>query len=47
MPRANLRRASLLVRAHCADLGLPYASESLTRSMVLAMRHLREVGTPH
>jgi fatty acid desaturase len=47
MPRTNLRRASLLVRAHCADVGLPYASESLTRSMVLAMRHLREVGTPH
>ena len=46
MPRANLRRASVLVRAHCADVGLPYASESLTRSMVLACRHLREVGTP-
>jgi fatty acid desaturase len=45
MPRANLRRAGSVVRAHCANVGLPYASESLMRSLVLAVRHLREVGT--
>jgi fatty acid desaturase len=47
MPRPNLRRAGAVVRAHCADVGLPYASESLTDSLVLALRNLREVGTPH
>jgi fatty acid desaturase len=47
MPRPNLRRAGSVVRAHCAEVGLPYASESLMDSLVLTIRHLREVGTPH
>ncbi|HEY2832643.1 MAG TPA: acyl-CoA desaturase [Sporichthyaceae bacterium] len=47
MPRSNLRSAGALVRAHCAEVGVPYASDSLKESMVLAMRYLREVGTPH
>jgi len=47
MPRANLRSAGPLVRAHCANLGLPYAGESLKDCLVVTIRHLREVGTPH
>ena len=44
MPRLHLRRAQPLVRAHCAALGLPYAEESLGRSMALTVRHLNSVG---
>ena len=44
MPRPNLRRAQALVRSHCAAIGLPYAEESLVRSMSLTVRHLHRVG---
>jgi fatty acid desaturase len=44
MPRPHLRRAQPLVRAHCAALGLPYAEESLGRSLALTVRHLHQVG---
>lgn len=44
MPRANLRHVQQLVHAHCARLGLPYASETLRTSMALALRHLHSAG---
>jgi fatty acid desaturase len=46
MPRPNLRRAQPLVRAFCAQHGLPYTQASLFGSYAQAIRHLHTVGTP-
>jgi fatty acid desaturase len=44
MPRPNLRRAQLLVRAYCAEHGVPYTQTSLIDSYRQALRHLNTVG---
>ena len=46
MPRPNLRHAQPLVRAFCAQHGLPYAEASLLGSYAQAIRHLHAVGAP-
>ncbi|GHD86382.1 acyl-CoA desaturase [Streptomyces naganishii] len=46
MPRPHLRRAQLLVRAHCRKLGIPYAETGLVDSYRQALRHLHDVGEP-
>jgi fatty acid desaturase len=46
MPRPNLRHAQPLVRAFCAQHGLPYVEASLFGSYAEAVRHLHTVGTP-
>jgi fatty acid desaturase len=46
MPRPNLRRAQPLVRAFCAQHGLPYTEASLVGSYAQALRHLHAVGAP-
>jgi fatty acid desaturase len=46
MPRPNLRRAQPLVRAFCAQHGLPYVEASLFGSYAQAVRHLHAVGAP-
>ena len=46
MPRPNLRRAQPLVRAFCAQHGLPYTEASLFASYAQAIRHLHTVGAP-
>ncbi|MCF6526504.1 acyl-CoA desaturase [Streptomyces sp. JJ36] len=46
MPSPNLRRARPVVRAHCAELGIPYHETGLVRSWREALRHLHEVGAP-
>jgi fatty acid desaturase len=46
MPRPNLRRAQPLVRAFCAQHGLPYVEASLFGSYAEALRHLHSVGAP-
>jgi fatty acid desaturase len=46
LPRPNLRRAQPLVRAFCAQHGLPYVEASLFGSYAEAVRHLHAVGTP-
>ncbi|MEW2292367.1 acyl-CoA desaturase [Streptomyces sp. NPDC006743] len=46
MPRPHLRLAQPLVRAHCRDLGIPYAETGLVDSYRQALRHLYEVGEP-
>lgn len=46
MPRANLRRARPIVRAFCAEQGLPYAETGLIESYRLALAHLHAVGRP-
>ncbi|MFL6219466.1 MAG: fatty acid desaturase family protein [Actinomycetes bacterium] len=46
MPRPNLRRAQPLVRAFCAQHGLPYVEASLFGSYAQALRHLHGVGAP-
>ncbi|HUR75924.1 MAG TPA: acyl-CoA desaturase [Sporichthya sp.] len=44
MPRPNLRATQPLVRAHCAELGLPYTEEPLVTSFGITIRHLQSVG---
>ncbi len=44
MPTPNLRRAQPIVRAYCAEIGVPYEVTSLTDSYAQAFRHLHEVG---
>jgi fatty acid desaturase len=46
MPRPNLRHAQPLVRAFCAQHGLPYVEASLFGSYAEAVRHLHAVGAP-
>ncbi|MET7764361.1 acyl-CoA desaturase [Streptomyces sp. NPDC005393] len=46
MPRTALPAAQPLVRAYCAELGLPYAQTGLVDSYRQALRHLRVVGAP-
>ncbi|WP_433549209.1 fatty acid desaturase family protein [Streptomyces sp. CA-294286] len=46
MPRPHLRLAQPLVRAHCREVGLPYAETGLIDSYRQALGHLNEVGEP-
>jgi len=46
MPRPHLRLAQPLVRAHCRELGIPYAETGLVDSYRQALRHMYEVGEP-
>ncbi|RPF31512.1 acyl-CoA desaturase [Streptomyces sp. TLI_185] len=46
MPRPHLRLAQPLVRAHCRELGIPYAETGLVDSYRQALRHLHAVGEP-
>ncbi|MGW4249109.1 fatty acid desaturase family protein, partial [Nocardia sp. NPDC004722] len=44
MPRPALRTAQPLVRAFCAETGIPYAETTLLDSYAQALHHLNEVG---
>jgi fatty acid desaturase len=44
MPRPHLARARLIVREHCAALGLPYTETSLVRSYAIVVAYLNRVG---
>ncbi|MEV7692247.1 acyl-CoA desaturase [Microbacterium sp. NPDC089189] len=44
MPRPALRQARLLVRAHCAKVGVPYTETTLLRSYGIVIRYLNRVG---
>ena len=46
MPRASLRHAQPLVRAHCEALGVPYCETSLIQSYRAALAHLNAIGAP-
>lgn len=46
MPMANLRRCQPIVRQHCLAHGIDYCESTLLRSYVVALRHLRQAGTP-
>ncbi|AJE83340.1 MULTISPECIES: fatty acid desaturase family protein [Streptomyces] len=46
MPTSALPLAQPLVRARCAELGLPYTETSLVDSYRQALRHLRRAGAP-
>ncbi|MFI9172701.1 fatty acid desaturase family protein [Streptomyces lincolnensis] len=46
MPRPHLRLARPLVRAHCRELGIPYAETGLVDSYRQALGHMHEVGEP-
>lgn len=44
MPSVNLRRARPIVRAYCAEVGVPYTETSLLGSWVIVVRYLQRVG---
>ena len=44
MPRANLRRASRLVRPFCADRRIEYVEQRPLRAYLDVLRHLRRIG---
>jgi fatty acid desaturase len=46
MPRANLRKAQPMIKAHCAALDVPFTETRLVDSYVIALRHLHQVGAP-
>ncbi|MEU8898776.1 acyl-CoA desaturase [Nocardia sp. NPDC048505] len=46
MPTPNLRRAQVIVRDYCAEIGVPYHETGLLASYREALRHLHHVGVP-
>ncbi len=46
MPRCNIRRAHRIVRAYCAEVGVPYYETSIYRSYCEILSFLHEVGSP-
>lgn len=46
MPTPHLRLAQPIVRAYCAEIGLPYYETGLVASWAEALRHLHAVGAP-
>jgi fatty acid desaturase len=46
MPRASLRKAAPIVRAHCLRLNIRYTETSLVGSYAAALRHLHALGAP-
>ncbi|OKI00809.1 delta fatty acid desaturase [Streptomyces sp. CB02923] len=46
MPTPHLRRAQVIVRAYCAEIGVPYHETGLLASYGEALRHLHRVGEP-
>jgi fatty acid desaturase len=44
MPTPNLRKAQPIVRAYCAEIGVPYEMTGLVDSYAQALRHLHAVG---
>ncbi|WP_328688766.1 acyl-CoA desaturase [Streptomyces phaeochromogenes] len=46
MPRPHLRLAQSMVKAHCRNLGIPYAETGLIDSYRQALRHMHDVGEP-
>ncbi|WP_281186285.1 fatty acid desaturase family protein [Nocardia crassostreae] len=46
MPSPNLRRAQVIVRDYCSEIGVPYHETGLISSYREALRHLHRVGAP-
>ncbi|WP_067821366.1 fatty acid desaturase family protein [Nocardia inohanensis] len=46
MPTPNLRRAQVIVRSYCADIGVAYHETGLISSYREALKHLHHVGEP-
>ena len=46
MPTPNLRQAQPIVRAYCAEIGVPYEETGLLSSYAEALRHLHRAGAP-
>jgi fatty acid desaturase len=46
MPTPHLRRAQVLVRAYCAEIGVPYHETGLVQSYREALAHLHRAGEP-
>ena len=44
MPSSSLRRAQPIVRAYCAEQGVPYTEAGLLESYGIVVRHLNRVG---
>jgi hypothetical protein len=44
MARPHLRQASVLVKRHCAEHGIPYTETTLWQSYGIVIRYLNRVG---
>ncbi|MEJ3404726.1 acyl-CoA desaturase [Rathayibacter sp. YIM 133350] len=44
MPRPHLAKARLIVKEHCATVGVPYTETTLVRSYGIVIRYLNRVG---
>ena len=44
MPTPHLRRAQPIVRAYCAEIGVPYHETGFLRSHIEALQHLHRAG---
>jgi fatty acid desaturase len=47
MPSGNLRRARPIVKAYCAELGVPYTETTLLQSWAIVVRYIHRVGIRH
>ncbi len=47
MPSANLRRARLMIRDHCRELGVPYLERSLPSAARDVVRSVHRIGVRH
>jgi fatty acid desaturase len=46
MPRCNMRKAQLIIRDYCAEIGIPYYETSVAQSYREILSFLHEVGEP-
>jgi fatty acid desaturase len=46
MPRRNLRRAHVVVKAYCEEIGVPFYETSMSRSYRELLAFLHEIGRP-
>jgi hypothetical protein len=46
MSRSNMRRAQLIVREYCAEIGVPYYETSIAQSYREILSFLHEIGKP-
>jgi fatty acid desaturase len=47
MPSVNLKRARPLVKAYCAQVGVPYTETTLLKSWAIVVRYIHRVGIKH
>jgi len=47
MPSVNLKRARVIVREYCADLGVEYEEHTFIGAWAIVLRYVHRVGVRH